>query len=203
MPPALHGHTPEIALRFDPDRARKHLAAASADLSGGLAVYAQVVWEPMLEVLLRGWRDVLGIGVELDLFDARDTAPAPMFERAPIAVMGWMPGYPDPEYMLRLLLHSDALTNAGRYSNPDFDALIEQARRARTDRERLELFHQADRLAVADQVALIPLVYGRSTAFVQPYVHGWWEFAKSSAAYADLLIGDRDSRPGGRGFESG
>ena len=65
-----------------------------------------------------------------------------MLERAPIAVMGWMPGYPDPEYMLRLLLHSDAFTNAGRYSNPDFDALIEQARRARTDRERLEFFHK-------------------------------------------------------------
>ena len=190
VPPALHGHTPEIALRFDRHRAREHLAAATADLSGGLAVYAHAVWEPMLEVLASGWRDVLGIGVALDLFDSADPEPAPMLERAPIAVMGWMPGYPDPEYMLRLLLHSDAFTNAGRYSNPDFDALIEQARRARTDRERLEFFHQADRLAVADQVALIPLVYGRSTAFVQPNVHGWWEFAKSSAAYADLVIGD-------------
>jgi ABC-type oligopeptide transport system substrate-binding subunit len=99
-----------------------------------------------------------------------------------------MPGYPDPEYMLRLLLHSDALTNAGRFADEHFDELVEAARRERSDRRRLERFHAADRYAVADRVALIPLVYGRSSAFVQPYVHGWWEFAKSSANFADLVV---------------
>jgi len=43
-------------------------------------------------------------------------------------------------------------------------------------------------MAVADQVALIPLVYGRSLAFVKPYVSGWWEFGKSSASFADLVV---------------
>jgi hypothetical protein len=33
-------------------------------------------------------------------------------------------------------------------------------------------------------------VYGRSTAFVQPHVHGWWEFGKSSASFADLVVGE-------------
>jgi hypothetical protein len=37
-------------------------------------------------------------------------------------------------------------------------------------------------------VALIPLAYGRSTAFVKPPVHGWWEFGKTSAPFADLTI---------------
>jgi hypothetical protein len=37
-------------------------------------------------------------------------------------------------------------------------------------------------------VAVIPLVYGRSTAFVQPRVHGWWEFGKTSASFADLTV---------------
>jgi len=194
VPPALHGHTPEIALRFDPAKAREHLAAATAEVTEGLSIYAHALWEPMLAVLVGAWRETLAVDVRLDLYDSRDTAPAPMLERAPIAVLGWMPGYPDPEYMLRLLLHSEALTNAGTYSNPEFDALIEAARRARTDRERLELFHEADRFAVADQVALIPLVYGRSTAFVQPYVHGWWEFGKSSASYADLVVDDAHLR---------
>ena len=41
-------------------------------------------------------------------------------------------------------------------------------------------------MAVADRVALIPLVYGRSMAFVKPWVHGWWEFGKSSSSFADL-----------------
>jgi hypothetical protein len=41
---------------------------------------------------------------------------------------------------------------------------------------------------VVERVAVIPLVYGRSTAFVQPRVHGWWEFGKSSASFADLVV---------------
>ena len=36
--------------------------------------------------------------------------------------------------------------------------------------------------------ALIPLVYGRSMAFVKPWVSGWWEFGKSSSSFADLVV---------------
>jgi hypothetical protein len=43
-------------------------------------------------------------------------------------------------------------------------------------------------MAIADEVALIPIAYGRSTAIVKPHVHGWWEFGKSSAAYGALVI---------------
>jgi hypothetical protein len=35
---------------------------------------------------------------------------------------------------------------------------------------------------------VIPLVYGRSTAFVRPPVRGWWEFGKTSASFADLTV---------------
>jgi hypothetical protein len=31
-------------------------------------------------------------------------------------------------------------------------------------------------------------VYGRSLAIVKPWVHGWWEFGKSSAGFADLRV---------------
>ncbi|HEX6490542.1 MAG TPA: ABC transporter substrate-binding protein [Gaiellaceae bacterium] len=195
VPPALHGHTPEIAPRLDPERAREHLSRSHASAGTELALGAQDIWEPLLAVVAAGWREILGLDVRLDLWPSVRSAPsegralagAPL-ERVPVAVLGWLPGYPDPEYMLRLLLHSNALTNAGRYADSHFDELIERARRAGSDRERLELFHAADRYAVTDGIGLIPLVYGRSMAFVQPWVNGWWEFAKSSAPYADLLV---------------
>ncbi len=154
---------------------------------------------------MSSWKDVLALDVEIRLFKAGDErveaeadtgtrAGVPLLAVAPIAVLGWLPGYPDPEYMLRLLLHSEALTNAGRYEDKRFDELIEQARRASTDRERLELFHEADRYAVADRVAVIPLVYGRSTAFVKPWVEGWWEFGKTSVSFADLVVDESSPR---------
>ena len=109
-------------------------------------------------------------------------------DAAPIRITGWLPGYADPEYFLRLLFQSTSRTNEGGFADPAFDELIERARQERSDRGRLELFHEADRFAVAERVAVIPLVYGRSTAFVRPYVRGWWEFGKTSASFADLTV---------------
>ena len=112
----------------------------------------------------------------------------PPVERAPIYFTGWLPGYADPEYFLRLLFHSQSRTNEGGFHHPPFDELIERARQERSDRCRLSLFHEADRMAVVDRVAVIPIVYGRSLAVVKPRVHGWWEFGKTSANFADLEV---------------
>ena len=110
-------------------------------------------------------------------------------DAASIRVTGWLPGYADPEYFLRLLFQSDSRTNEGGFSFAPFDDLIDRARRERSDRSRLELFHEADRMAVADRVAAIPLVYGRNVAYVKSHVHGWWDFGKSSSNFADLVFG--------------
>jgi hypothetical protein len=49
-------------------------------------------------------------------------------------------------------------------------------------------------MAVAEEVACIPLVYGRNVAYVKPWVHGWWEFGKSSSSFADLVVGPESPR---------
>jgi ABC-type oligopeptide transport system substrate-binding subunit/class 3 adenylate cyclase len=187
VPPSLQGHTPDIAPRFDPDRAREHLERAGGPRALRLA--ALVDWDRIADVVAESWRSVLGIEVKLTSWTV-DQAAAGMNvkELAPIVLTGWLPGYPDPEYFLRLLLHSDALTNEGGFSYPPFDELIERARQERSDRARLELFHEADRMAVVDRVALIPIGYGRAMAYVKPWVRGWWEFGKSSASFADLVV---------------
>ena len=187
VPPALQGHTPEIAPRYDPERAREHLAAAGAVGPLRLAAYGD--YAPLAESVAEGWRRELGLEVVVEPWTQQEAATLGRpWEQAPIVLTGWLPGYPDPEYFLRLLLQSATKTNEGGFAHPPFDSLIERARQEPDDRSRLELFHEADRMAVADQVALIPLVYGRSMAFVQPRVHGWWEFGKSSAALADLVV---------------
>jgi ABC-type transport system substrate-binding protein/class 3 adenylate cyclase len=191
VPPALQGHTPDIVLPFEPDRAREHQSRAGS--VGELTIAAQDVWQPLLEEITRSWREILGLDVSVQPWTAEtvdDVAPlGKPLELAPLAVLGWLPGYPDPEYCLRLILHSHAKANEGRYAYPPFDVLIDTARHAETGAKRLELFRQADRLAVAEEAAVIPLVYGRSMAFVRPGVEGWWEFAKSSASFADLRVG--------------
>ena len=187
VPPALQGHTPDIAPQFDPERARECLARAAP--AGELALACLDEWATITGQLVLDWERVLGVKVTVTTWSAAEAARLRRpWELAPMAIAGWLPGYPDPEYYLRLLLHSDSRTNEGGFADPAFDELIEQARRERSGRSRLALFHQADRLAVAERVALIPVVYGRSMAFVKPWVRGWWEFGKSSSSFADLVV---------------
>ena len=184
VPPALQGHTPDIALRFDPELARECLERSGYEGElelGGLAPLDDR-WDEILAAIASSWEDALG----------RRVVIRPEVGEGKIRITGWLPGYPDPEYYLRLLFQSTSRTNEGGFADPVFDELIEGARQERSDRGRLERFHEADRYAVAERVAVIPLVYGRSTAFVGPHVHGWWEFGKSSANFADLVV----ERPG-------
>ncbi|MDP8905047.1 MAG: ABC transporter substrate-binding protein [Chloroflexota bacterium] len=200
VPPALHGHTPDIAPRFDPELARQLLArTGEAPEIEMLSVTGS--YQPALaKILAQTWRSVLDLSVQLvetsreEYREALRIAGRPPDIDMPVILGGWFPGYPDPEYFLRLLLHSAAKDNVGRYANPEFDSLIERARLERDVRQRLELFHQADRLAVAEETAVIPLAYGRNDTFVKPWVSGWWEYGKSWSSFADLLVDDRSPR---------
>jgi ABC-type transport system substrate-binding protein/class 3 adenylate cyclase len=189
VPPALQGHTPDIVPAFDPDRARAWLDRSGVgDIRLEVGCYHTWV-HPVLEKVTAMWRDVLGIGSEIKPWTIEQAyAAKKMTDLAKIYVTGWLPGYADPEYYLRLLFHSDSRTNEGGFLHPPFDELIERARQERSDRARLELFHEADRMAVAEQIAVIPLAYGRSMAFVKPWMSGWWEFGKSSENFADLVV---------------
>jgi ABC-type oligopeptide transport system substrate-binding subunit/class 3 adenylate cyclase len=189
VPPALQGHTPEIALRYDPDLARDYLARAG--FQGELELAGMTVWEGILEAIAGSWREVFGSGVSVRTWSWEEEEALEVggrVEAASARVTGWLPGYPDPEYFLRLLFQSTSRTNEGGFAEAAFDELIERARQERSDRGRLELFHEADRYVVGDRAAVIPLVYGRSTAFVRPSVRGWWEFGKTSASLADLTV---------------
>ncbi|HEX6331721.1 MAG TPA: ABC transporter substrate-binding protein [Actinomycetota bacterium] len=193
VPPALQGHTPEIARPFDPDAAREHLARSG--ITEGVVVGAFHEWVSILRVVVASWEEVLGLTFPLEPWDPREyQALTNPWEQWPISPSGWLPGYADPEYYLRLLLHSDSRTNEGGFRHPPFDDLVERARQERSDRARLDLYHEADRMAVVERVALIPLAYGRSLAYVQPWVQGWWEFGKSSASFADLWVGPTSRR---------
>jgi ABC-type oligopeptide transport system substrate-binding subunit/class 3 adenylate cyclase len=187
VPPALQGHTPDIAPRFDPERARELLAASGFE--GELAVASLEHDLPLLEPVVRSWREVLGVPVEARSWSYEQTVTLrDPRQVAPIVFTGWLPGYADPEYFLRLLFQTESKTNEGAFSHPPFDELIERATRERSDRARLELFHEADRMIVADRIGCIPLVYGRGLAIVKPWIEGWWEFGKSCSSFADLKV---------------
>src|SRR5204862_3798623 len=58
VPPALQGHTPDIAPRFDPERARRHMAASR--FHGELELAGMEVWDEIIGVIAHSWESVFG-----------------------------------------------------------------------------------------------------------------------------------------------
>ncbi len=87
-----------------------------------LAVGAYDTWaHPLLEPLSGMWRDVLGLEFEIRPWTvAQGYAVAKLTDLVGIYVTGWLPGYADPEYFLRLLFQSDSRTNEGGFSHQPF-----------------------------------------------------------------------------------
>jgi ABC-type oligopeptide transport system substrate-binding subunit len=114
VPPALQGHTPDIALPYDPERARELMR--SSRFEGELELAGMVVWEDIVDVIGRGWEEVFGREVRVHTWSWRAeeaTQVGGRVDTAKIRVTGWFPGYADPEYFLRLLFQSDSRTNEG------------------------------------------------------------------------------------------
>jgi oligopeptide transport system substrate-binding protein len=78
----------------------------------------------------------------------------------------WSADYPTPDNFLFPLLNTRAINpdasgkvqgdNRGRYSNPEFDRLVTDARATKDEAQRQELLQQAEKIAM-DDMALIPL----------------------------------------------
>jgi oligopeptide transport system substrate-binding protein len=174
LAPGVPGHTPnDKTYPYDPDRARQLLAESKygTDLpeitmaeSGAGASVGEAT-----EAIIQGWRDELGVEVLIEqaetgtFFSDIDEGRYQMFS------LGWIMDYPDPEDILDILFHSASRQNNSRYSNPEVDAKLEQAR-VETDTEaRLALYREVEQTILQD-APWIPLFFGSTHALVKPYV---------------------------------
>jgi ABC-type oligopeptide transport system substrate-binding subunit len=194
VPPGLLGHTPDTALPFDPELAREF--RRRSEHRGPLRLGVAQTWlAPYWSALLATWREVLELEIESLDMTIKDVVRMSEFVHG---MMGpWVAGYPDPEYFLNSLLHSRSPSNFQRWSSPHLDELIDRALAQESSAGRLALFHEADRVAVQHECAVIPLFYSRVTTWVQPWVHGWWGWATPWQSFDELTIDERSPRAHG------
>ena len=90
-------------------------------------------------------------------------------------VKEWWADYPDAENFLFPLLYSKNKGPGGNvsfYSNPKFDALIDQAHREQDESKRNDLYKQADALEFND-APMVYLFFYKDVYAVQPWIHGF------------------------------
>jgi oligopeptide transport system substrate-binding protein len=137
-----------------------------------IAVAIAAMWEP--------------IGVKVELFNSEvavhyDALRAGDFE---VGRAGWLLDYNDPSNTLDLLktgVEQDGGmnwgNNYGRYSNAEFDALLDQASSEQDLAARGQMLADAEKIAM-DEFGAIPIYWYVSKNVVKPYITGFEDNAK-------------------------
>ena len=137
-----------------------------------IAVAIAAMWEPL--------------GVTVELFNSEvavhyDALRAGDFQ---IGRAGWLLDYNDPSNTLDLLktgiMQDGSMNwgnNYGRYSNDEFDTLLDQATTEQDLVARGELLAQAEKIAM-DEFAALPIYWYVSKNVVKPYIEGFEDNAK-------------------------
>jgi oligopeptide transport system substrate-binding protein len=88
-----------------------------------------------------------------------------------IGTAGWIADYNDASNFLDVL-RTGGGNNYGRYGNPKFDALLDQAAIERDLAKRGQLLAQAEQMML-DEYPLVLVRFQTQPTIVQPYVKGW------------------------------
>ncbi len=168
VPPGMPGHSPEIAMPYDPEQARRLLA--DAGYAGGrgmpeLDALAPVGFDPYVEALAGQWRANLGVEVECKVVSWDDFAQRKQRELPHLWPELWVADYPDPDNFLRLGMRQIAHL----WGNRAYDGLVERARRLADQAQRMRLYNEADRMLMQEAVVM-PLTYWQEYKLIKPWV---------------------------------
>ena len=127
--------------------------------------------KPVAEYLQSAWKD-LGITMDIKIVEWSTFTPTRRAGDFEICRCGWVYDYDDPSNMLNLLASTSG-NNDGKYSNPEVDKLLEEARSTADKAEHYEKLHAAENLIMED-AAVSPLVYSSDFYLQNPKLKGTW-----------------------------
>lgn len=184
LPPGLPAFDPQLkGYDYNPEKARRLLVEAGYPNGEGLPEMTLLypTNEGHRRMCERVVADLAAVGIKMRLrnldFAAYLTAITGTHDEPPedeLLSFAWVADFPDAYNFLFPNLHSSNLGPGGNYSryvNPEFDALLDQAIREMDTQRRIELYRQAETLAVEDAAWLFFYSY-RDEALVRPEVQG-------------------------------
>jgi len=175
-PPNTAGYTSRSSLTGNVETARQLLADAGFPGGKGFPRLALLyntsdAHARIAQVIQQMCHDSLGIEIELVNMEWKVYLAATLDGKYDIARAGWIGDYVDPNTFLDMWVTGGG-NNRAKWSNPEYDRLIEQASVTLEPEARLELFQRAEAILM-DQVPIMPIYFYRSKSLVQDSVEGW------------------------------
>ena len=136
-----------------------------------LGYYTDTVVKKVAEALQQMYKQNLNIDLEITTADWSvyyEQVQAGDFD---IAAMGWGADYLHPMSFMPLF-ETGSTQNYTGYSNPEYDALVEQARTEPDAKTAMDLMRQAEALMMEDY-PFVPIFFRSYPMMMQPYVQGW------------------------------
>ena len=160
-PPGILGLDADLSpVAFAPEAGRSLLAESYDRLEALSPIPFAVDNDTMVWM----WRQFLDVDVR--------AFSGPSADQAGFWTDTWCPDYLDAENYLETLLHSEGPQNRFGYSNPELDALLEEAAVTLDPSLRAETYKRVETIARYDWV-VVPLWHERRHELVQQYVIGY------------------------------
>jgi oligopeptide transport system substrate-binding protein len=162
-PGSLAGYTPPLGLPFDPAAARAELAAAGHPGGTGLPplefVFTRDGGHDLIAATLkRGWESILGVTIELQQVESRVASARLKAQQYMIARSSWFGDYADPTTFLDLNRTTNN-NNDRKYASTRHDGYLDKAAEERDPIERMNLLAEAERIAVEEDAAVLPIFH--------------------------------------------
>jgi oligopeptide transport system substrate-binding protein len=186
IPPAMPAHSHRIGPEYDLELARELLDEAGYPDGKGLPELEMIVphWLQPLDAISELWKP---IGARVNVRPIPKHIAGESLEDAHLWWSGWTADYPDPDGFFRGLL----TMGWPFYRDDDILELLDLGRSLRDQGERMRVYHEVDRLWVAEHAAILPVAYPRSVLLRRPWIEGLWASPLSRAHLDAVVVGER------------
>ncbi|HEY7561729.1 MAG TPA: ABC transporter substrate-binding protein [Gaiellaceae bacterium] len=187
IPPAMPAHSHRIGPEYDLEKARQLLDEAGYPEGKGLPELEMIVphWLQPLDEITDLWKP---IGARVNVRPIPKHIAGESLEDAHLWWSGWTADYPDPDGFFRGLL----TMGWPFYRDDDILELLDLGRSLRDQGERMRVYHEVDRLWVAEHAAILPVAYPRSVLLRRPWIEGLWASPLSRAHLDAVVVGERE-----------
>jgi peptide/nickel transport system substrate-binding protein len=155
VPPSLAAFV-DVDRAYDPDQAKALLAKAG--VPGLKTTIHTSSYESVFTPMAVAYRDqVAAAGIDLTVTNASsDSYYTEIWMQKPLMVSYWFTGRPIDQ-LLNQIFRTGSSYNESAWSNPAFDALLDDARATMDDAKRRMLYQDAQRIVVEDSADMTPM----------------------------------------------